>query len=152
METARRIREMDGGREVKIVALTASERKPQQDTSLDDFVRKPYRVSEIFDCLAHHLGLKYCSDRAAHELAPDPAATLRPEALAALPQELRVELEKAVTTLNTTRINAAIVLVCERDAALGSALAFHAKQFAFTKISNALQRAMAIGENKSRTY
>jgi CheY-like chemotaxis protein len=63
LEAARRIRELDFGREVKIVAISASAFAHQRDEVLaagfNDFVRKPYRRNEIFDCIAQQLGVRY---------------------------------------------------------------------------------------------
>lgn len=62
-EATKTIRAMPGGDEVKIVAVTASVFREQQnelfDAGMDDVLRKPYRFHEIYDCLARHLGLKY---------------------------------------------------------------------------------------------
>ena len=62
-EAATRIRQLDGGEEVKIVAVTASAFTSQRDEVLkagfDDFLRKPYRSQEVFDCMARHLGVRY---------------------------------------------------------------------------------------------
>src|SRR5204862_6420750 len=56
LEAARRIRELDGGREVKIVAATASAFSSQREEVLaegfDNFFRKPYRREEIIDYMA----------------------------------------------------------------------------------------------------
>ena len=53
LEAAREIRALDGGRQVRIVALTASAFAQQREevlaAGLDDFLRKPYRREEIFD-------------------------------------------------------------------------------------------------------
>jgi CheY-like chemotaxis protein len=58
MEAARKIRALDGGRHVKIIALTASAFAQQREevlaAGLDDFLRKPYRRGEVFDCMARH--------------------------------------------------------------------------------------------------
>ena len=55
IEATRRIRALDGGRDVKIVAVTASGFESQRSevlaAGLDDYVRKPYRLDEIFDCM-----------------------------------------------------------------------------------------------------
>ena len=63
VEATRLIRRLPGGNEVKIAAVTASalqeERQMMLEAGMDDFVRKPYRIEEIYDCLARHLGLKY---------------------------------------------------------------------------------------------
>ncbi|HKE22341.1 MAG TPA: ATP-binding protein [Bryobacteraceae bacterium] len=62
-EAARHIRKLQGGREVRIAALTAaafaSERDEVMAAGMDDFVRKPYHTDEIFDCMARQLGLRY---------------------------------------------------------------------------------------------
>ena len=48
---------------MKIVAVTASGFESQRSevlaAGLDDYVRKPYRPDEIFDCMARHLGVQY---------------------------------------------------------------------------------------------
>ena len=64
-ETARRIRQLDGGTEIKIAAITAgadaSERENAMRAGFDDFTVKPFRRTEIFSCMAHHLGVRYSS-------------------------------------------------------------------------------------------
>jgi CheY-like chemotaxis protein len=62
-EATKTIRAMPGGDEVKIVAVTASVFREQQnelfEAGMDDVLRKPYRFHEIYDCLSRHLGLRY---------------------------------------------------------------------------------------------
>ena len=62
-EATRHIRKLPGGDRVKIVGLSAcdsrEERQQLLDAGMDDFVREPYRVDEIYEYLAKHLGLKY---------------------------------------------------------------------------------------------
>lgn len=58
-----RIRALPGGQEVKIVAVTASafsdERQEILDSGMDDYISKPYRSAEIYECLEKHLGVTY---------------------------------------------------------------------------------------------
>jgi CheY-like chemotaxis protein len=69
MEAARRIRQLDGGAEIKIAALTAaayaSERHGVMRAGFDDFTFKPFRQTEIFLCMARHLGVRYSSSEGA---------------------------------------------------------------------------------------
>ncbi len=62
-EAARRIRALPGGKDVKIVAVTPSAfREHWQDmlsAGMDEFVRRPYRFYEVYDCMARLLGVKY---------------------------------------------------------------------------------------------
>jgi CheY-like chemotaxis protein len=63
LKVARAIREMPRGRNVRIAAMTASayesERAQALASGMNDFIRKPYRPVEIFDCMAHHLGVHF---------------------------------------------------------------------------------------------
>jgi len=142
LDAARRIRELDGGREVKIAAVTAypydKQREEALDAGVDDFIRKPYSREEIFDCMARLLGVQYQYRQAAWAPSENSASPLRPEALAAIPQELREELVDALVRLDTTRIAAVIVRVSERNALLGHSLAHYADRFAYSQILHAL--------------
>jgi CheY-like chemotaxis protein len=68
-EATRRIRQLEGGADVKIAAITAatdaSERDGVMRAGFDDFTSKPFRQTEIFFCMARHLGLRYSSSEEA---------------------------------------------------------------------------------------
>ena len=55
LEVTRRIRELDGGRNVKIAILSAFAFNEYRDEALaagvDDFVSKPFQAEKIFECL-----------------------------------------------------------------------------------------------------
>lgn len=141
LEATRRIRALGGGGKVKIVALTASAFKEDRDNVLaagmDGLVRKPYRPHELFDCLERQLGVRFVYENAT--VAAAPTAVLRPDALAALPQELREDLTEAVVSLDVARIGETIRRVSELDPALSDTLAQHAGQFGYSTILRALQ-------------
>jgi CheY-like chemotaxis protein len=140
-EASRRIRALEGGREVKIAAVTASgfadERNEALAAGMDDYLRKPFRPGEIFECMARQLGVRY-----RRKPAPVPEETsveFRQEDLAALPQELRSELREALVALDVERISAAIAHVSEKDPPLGSALARCASRYAYTAMLSAME-------------
>ena len=149
LEATQRIRGLDGGREVKIVALTASVFKEERDNvmaaGMDDFIRKPYRPEEIFACLTRHLGLRFVDAEAAAASAAAPMGALGTEALASLPDELRGELTTALVSLEVTQIAALICRVAELNPALGDALADHADHLNYT----AMLRALRAGSDHS---
>ncbi len=143
LEAARRIRELEGGRDVKIAAVTASvfagQRDEMLEAGLDDFIRKPYRPGDIFDCMARHLSVRYVRAEVASLPAAEATAALRPEALAALPEEMREELANALMALDAERIGGLIRRISEVDPALGAVLAQFADRLAYTPVLRALR-------------
>jgi signal transduction histidine kinase/CheY-like chemotaxis protein len=143
LEATRRIRALDGGREVKIAALTASVFKEERDkvmaAGMDDFVRKPYRSEEIFDCLVRQLGVRFVYEASTMAAAIAPTTPLSPEALTTLSPELRQELTAALVSLDVARITKIIHRVSEADPALGETLSIHANRLSYTDILKALK-------------
>ncbi len=72
-EATRRIRQLDGGAEIKIAAISASAYASENDgvigAGFDDITFKPFRPTEIFLCMARHLGARYSpSEEAGNKL------------------------------------------------------------------------------------
>jgi len=153
LEATRRIRTLDGGQDVKIVALTASVFKEERDNvieaGMDDFVRKPYRPVEIFDCMKRQLGVSFVYEQASDTSVSEPTTALIPEVLVTLPSELRVELIDALVSLDATRIAELIGRVSVLNPSLGNTLAHHAGQLGYTSILRALQAG--IGRSNKET-
>ncbi|TAN71642.1 MAG: PAS domain-containing hybrid sensor histidine kinase/response regulator [Methylobacter sp.] len=143
MEAARRIRRLPAGQAVKIVAVTASAFKEQQQEMLaagmDDFVRKPYRFDEIYQCMARQLHIKYLyqSDITEKDLTQ---VTLTAEMLAVLPNTLRLELKDALEALDCECIETTVLQVGKVDANLGHTLSQLAECFDYSTILNALNQ------------
>ncbi|MDG4607456.1 MAG: ATP-binding protein [Candidatus Contendobacter sp.] len=143
LEATRRIRALEGGQEVRIVALTASVFAEQHEEVLeagtDEILHKPFQTGEIFNCLARHLGVRYVYRESA--ASPDAAVETTPDraTLAALPESLRQELADALVALDTKRINALIGYVAERDTSLGQLFRRWADNFDYGLIEEALR-------------
>jgi len=142
LEATRRIRACEGGREVKIAAVTASgyvgERREILAEGLDDYVRKPYRPAEILDCLARHLGVRYQVSEGPAKSNSEGAGELMAEDLSALPDELRKQLRDALITLEPAVISKAIERVSQENRPLGLILTRYADRYAYSKIFNAI--------------
>jgi len=139
-EAARRIRRLPEGRAVKIVAVTASAYKDEQqvilDAGIDDVVSKPYRFNEIYDSLARQLGISYRYTDA--EETASASVALTPAMLATLPDSLRAKLRTAMEQLDSDRVAAAIRQISEIDPGLGNTLSRLAEDFDYQTILNAL--------------
>jgi signal transduction histidine kinase/DNA-binding NarL/FixJ family response regulator len=123
LEAAQKIRALPGGRDVKIVAVTASVFQEQEsemlDAGMDDFIRKPFRSREIYDSLAKQLGIRFLYDE--KEVVPE-TTPLTPEALMVLPEELRRALKDALESLDDERIQRALQQITALDPALHKTL------------------------------
>jgi PAS domain S-box-containing protein len=142
MEATRRIRELPGGKEVKIAAVTASafaeERNEMLDAGMDDYVRKPYRTSEVYNCLSKHLGVKYIYQGA--DETQEQEVNLTPEMLTGLPKALCNELVNALESLEKERIEEAIRKVATHDKTLQKKLNQLVENFDYPAILRALQK------------
>ncbi len=143
LEATRRIRALEGGRDVKIVALSASvleeERAQVLAAGADDFLSKPIEFSRMYDCLTKHLGVRFVFDEWPIPAQRRLSVALDREALTALPSSLRTELADVLVSLDAARIADVIRRVAESDPALGAVLQQHADQFQYTIIRHAVQ-------------
>jgi CheY-like chemotaxis protein/anti-sigma regulatory factor (Ser/Thr protein kinase) len=141
MEATRRIRELADGKDVKIVAVTASAFADQASEMLaagmDDYVRKPYRASELYDCLSKHLGVKYLYEQASEPQAWE--ASLSAQMLDGLPKELLGDLREALESLEPQRINAVIQRIDAHDQSLKKLLIHFVEDFNYPAILQVLQ-------------
>jgi signal transduction histidine kinase/DNA-binding response OmpR family regulator len=138
VEATRLIRASNGGREVKIVAVTASgvagKRREILAEGLDDYVRKPYRSAEVFECMARHLSCRYQASETTHTAEAHGIGELKAEHLSTLSEELRQELREAIVRLNPERVSAAIARISEVNTSLGLTLKRYAESYAYSRI------------------
>jgi CheY-like chemotaxis protein len=87
-EAIRRIRAAAGGKEVKIIAVTASAMDENRQSLLgigaDDFIGKPFQEAELFRKIHTHLGVEFLYAEDAAAAAPEEVAELTPESRAAI--------------------------------------------------------------------
>lgn len=144
METTRRIRRLKGGDKVKIVALTASafqeEREQIMAAGMDDFVGKPYRPDEIFDCLSRQLGLIFTRSQSLDEPQQE-EPSLQREDLALLPGKLRDALRQAAVELDQEKLATLLVLVEHQNPRLAKTITQMVKAYRFADLCLLLEPA-----------
>ncbi|PSB20117.1 HAMP domain-containing protein [Phormidesmis priestleyi ULC007] len=129
-----------------IIALTGSAFEEDRLTALsvgfDDFVRKPFRTSVIFEKMAEHLGVRYVyadeSDDRQNALSPDPSLT--PSDLSEMPIEWIDQLHQAALRINAKQILLLIEQIPEPYDHLVKALTDLVDRFCFEEIIALTQR------------
>lgn len=145
LEATRKIRQLPGGDTVKIIAVTASafleQRAEMMAAGMNDFIRKPYRFNEIYQCLSEQLGTQF--SYAQSEQAAQPTNdVLLPEQLQQLPAQLRAQLLQALETLEEDQIQPMIDQVANYDVQLHKVLMDKANKFDYPAILSALKRCV----------
>ena len=137
-EAIRRIRAMAGGKEPKIIAVTASAMDENRHELIaigaDDFISKPFREVELFQKIHAHLGVQYVYAEDPAGAAPEEAAELTPESLAGWPQDLIQPMREAVITADLDQLLARIQEVEARDPRMAQGLRRLAERFEYQKL------------------
>jgi PAS domain S-box-containing protein len=137
-EAIRRIRAMAGGKEPKIIAVTASamdeNRQELIEIGADDFISKPFREAELFQKIHVHVGVHYDYAEQGTPSAGEEGAELTPKSLAGWPQKLIDSMREAVITADLDQLLAEIKEVEARDPRIAQALRSLAERFAYQKL------------------
>ena len=129
--------------DTKIIALTASafeENKARAFASgCDDFVRKPFRESEIFTIMAKQLGVRYVYGDDAEASPSVPSAELLNNSdlatqVSELPEEIVERLAVAADLCDADRIDQIIDEIKTRNLALAKALSRFSRKFDYDRI------------------
>ena len=137
-EAIRRVRAMEGGKNTKIIAVTASAMDENRVELLgigaDDFISKPFREAELFQKIHAQVGMAYIyaenPTTATQEKRPDVTSA----SLDALPRDLIHLMREAVIAADLDQLLATIqqVEVCDPCTARG--LRGLAEQFEYQKL------------------
>jgi PAS domain S-box-containing protein len=137
-EAIRRIRAMAGGKELRIIAVTASamdeNRQELMEIGADDFISKPFREVELFQKIHAHVGVEYVYAEHPTAAAQEEADPLTPESLAGWPQDLIHSMCEAVITADLDQLLAKIQEVEARDPRLARGLRRLAEGFQYQKL------------------
>jgi PAS domain S-box-containing protein len=135
-EAIRRIRAMEGGKEIKIIAVTASamdeNRTELMKIGADDFIGKPFREAELFQKIQTHVGVQYVyAEEGALQVE---VAELTPESLGGWSQDLINSMREAVVTADLDQLLAKIQEVEARDPRIAQGLRRLAESFQYEKL------------------
>ena len=136
-EATKKIRQLVGGNQVKIIALTASAFIEQHcdiiNAGCDAVLHKPFHIPEIFAALSKHLGVKFIYQDSPIT-ASSPTSKITAEMLATLPLDLRQHLRDATLKLDTEEIDTVIAQIHALEPDIADSLEALAKGYQFEQI------------------
>ncbi len=102
-ESIIRIREMEKGGDLPIIAVTASafeeDRQKVFEINANGYLRKPFKAEELYEILKEHLNVEYCYEDGPQDEKPDSRHDIQAE-LAKLPDELNLRMLEAAINLD----------------------------------------------------
>ena len=141
----RTIRKSKKGRDVKILALTASvfedSRKETITDGADDFLGKPFQVSDLLEKISELLGVQYmyADEMAEARPLPEVLPVITPGAFKALPNALLYQLRDAAINGDFERIAELAAQVEPLDAQIAQGLRILATRFDAPRLLDLLQ-------------
>lgn len=141
-EATQQIKATTKGQATAIIALTASsleeERAVILSSGCDDFVRKPFRETDIFETISKHLGVRYIYDEPTELLSKNAGKqkALTTSALAIIPTELLANLKEAATCLDMDKVEKIIEEIRTHNSTLADGFATLSSEFKYDEILN----------------
>jgi CheY-like chemotaxis protein len=141
-EAIRRIRAMPGGRDLTIIAVTASamdeNRQDLMEIGADDFISKPFREAELFQKIHAHVGVEYVYAEHPTPESGEQSPELTSESLAGWPPDLIDPMREAVITADLDQLLAIIKEAEVRDPRVAQGLRQLAEGFQYQKLLDLL--------------
>ncbi|HEY9704981.1 MAG TPA: ATP-binding protein, partial [Allocoleopsis sp.] len=145
-EATQYIKSTTKGNATAIIAVTASVLEEEKAVVLsagcDDFIRKPFKESTIFDTLKKHLGLQYIYAEENQNQTIMKNAHLTPEDLIKMPKEWLKELLQASVNLDDEYILELIKQIPEDNSLLCEKFTYLVNNFQLHKIREIIEKIL----------
>ncbi|MBN1148477.1 MAG: GAF domain-containing protein [Anaerolineales bacterium] len=156
-QVAHQIKSRQDKAKTVVIALTASVSDIHQEgvnsSCCDDFLLKPFRVNEMYEKMAQHLGVKFVYREETEQLREPPATPkVTAEALSALPADRVAALKEAVSLGNRKRAEAAILHMQELPPSIASALSEMVQNYRFREILEMIETQHSPEHNKDNPH
>jgi signal transduction histidine kinase/DNA-binding NarL/FixJ family response regulator len=137
-EAIRRIRAMARGKDIKIIAVTASLLEENRQEVLaggaDDFIGKPFRELELFQMIHAHLGVEYVYAEESEAPSQEGAAEITAQSVATLPHDLIHSMREALISADLDQLLEKIKELEVHDSRVAPWLRRLAERFEYTKL------------------
>jgi CheY-like chemotaxis protein len=148
-QAIRHIKSRPEGKDTVVIAITASafeeDRERILDEGADDFVRKPFRDTLIFEKLTEHLAVRFIyQDTVAgegSEKSANLAIAVSPESLNQIPDKLLSDLYEAAIQADLFQVEAIIEEIRKSNPSCADMFANYADNFQYNKITEIIDQA-----------
>lgn len=141
-EAMKKIRELPAGQNCRIIALTASAFTDQKDQMINDgfndFLRKPYRDTEIYEALEKHLGIRFEYEETSSPQNSNDVQELTRDDLAHVPCEWRESMQRAARQGRVGEIDRLLKNIQKSEPKVANVLAGLSRDYAFKRIQEIL--------------
>ncbi|MCP6760128.1 MAG: ATP-binding protein [Fischerella sp. CENA71] len=139
-EATKRIKATTVGQTTKIVAVTASslesERTMIMAAGCDDYIRKPFKETDIFDTISKHFNVRYIYDEPVNtpQVTKTEPDMITPADLSVLDADLVQQLHQAALRVDAKLLHQLIDQILESRADIASSLIYLVDNFCFEEI------------------
>jgi len=139
-DATERIRETDWGKDMTIIAISASALDEEREVILshgaDAFVKKPFKEGELLEEIRHHAGIEYEYEEIEEDVQAGPAKEIDREAVKKLPAELKDKIKQTIVIGNMDNLEKMIPEIAETDKEIADYLQKLVDDFDLKKIQN----------------
>lgn len=144
-EATRRIKSTPKGKDVPVIAVTASvfedKRQDVISAGMDEYLRKPFRPEELFAVLKNVLDIDYTySDSSETRQRKSTKKQITAEDISSLPEELVTGMKEAVENGDTARLKDYILKAEEIDPEVGGGLKLLAYKYNYEQLLKLLEK------------
>ena len=141
-EAIRQIRSFPASTQTKIIVVTASvldeNRQDLMAIGADDFISKPFRETELFQKIHHHVGVEFLYADQTDVTSDEDVLEITPDLMAGWPQDIIAPLREAVITADLDRLLTIIQDLEFRDPDIARTLRRLAENFQYQTLLDLL--------------
>lgn len=142
-EIRSRIENSESDAETRIIALTASAFEENKANAFksgcDDFLRKPFRESDIFKLLTKHIGAVFIYEDIVEQV-DHVSGEVSQALLADIPEDLKIQLARSADICDADKVDAIVAEISIYNAELGNVLARLAENFNYSEIKKMIEQ------------
>ncbi|MCX6281453.1 MAG: response regulator [Bacteroidetes bacterium] len=143
-EAIKAIRRLPGGKETKIIAVTASVFEEDKhhilESGADEFIKKPFREHEIFDKISERLGIRFIySESSSADNKEETEDHLNREMLEFISPELQSQIREAIINGDIQLLEDKILILMDADQGVAEKLLSMVKAFRFDRLNQLFQ-------------